>query len=345
MSKLIITNILSYFPNIKLSYENITHNKVHRSDYIVAIPEGTKCFIWFTFYNHQKVCFLMELNDIKQIINIHNIHVDCSNDLFKGRGTIFYGTNFYLEKEFFSIEDIFYYKGIECKNLCWGEKLVKINTLFKNDLNKTSFFDKKELTKTIYFGLPFMSKTNEDLENKIKNSQYKIASIQFKLFSKVNNFLFMDYNNYVNDNKKRQTNVLNNNTKNNNTKNNNTKNNNTNTNTNIHKKYIKETVFLVRPDIQDDIYFLYFLNNELKEEQHSIAHIPDYKTSVMMNSIFRNIKENTNLDLLEESDDEEEFEDDRIDKFVHLNKSYKMVCQFNNKFKKWIPLRVANENA
>jgi hypothetical protein len=64
-----------------------------------------------------------------------------------------------------------------------------------------------------------------------------------------------------------------------------------------------------------------------------------------MNSIFRNIKENTNLDLLEESDDEEEFEDDRIDKFVHLNKSYKMVCQFNNKFKKWIPLRVANENA
>lgn len=324
MSKLNNKSILSSFPNIKLSYENITHNKVHRADYIVAIPEGKKCFIWFTYYNNEKVCFLMELNDTKQITNIHNIDVECSYDLFKGRGTIFYGTNFYLEKEFFSIEDIFYYKGIECKYICWGDKLVKINTLFKNDLNKTSFFDKKESTKTIYFGLPFMSKTNEDLENKIENSKFKIESIQFKLFSKVNNYLFMDYKNYVKDNKKRQINVLNNNT---------------------NKKHIRETVFLVRPDIQDDIYFLYCLNNEMKEEHHSIAHIPDYKTSVMMNALFRNIKENTNLDLLEESDDEEEFEDDRIDKFVHLNNSYKMVCQFNNKFKKWVPLRVANENA
>ena len=37
-----------------------------------------------------------------------------------------------------------------------------------------------------------------------------------------------------------------------------------------------------------------------------IAYIPDYKTSVFMNSLFRNIKENINLDYLEESDDEEE---------------------------------------
>ena len=36
--------ILSDFPNIKLSYENITHKKVFNPDYIVAIPEGKKCF-------------------------------------------------------------------------------------------------------------------------------------------------------------------------------------------------------------------------------------------------------------------------------------------------------------
>jgi hypothetical protein len=283
----------------------------------------------------------MELNNIKQIINIHSIHVDCSNDLFKGRGTIFYGTNFYLEKEFFAIEDIFYCKGVECKNICWGDKLAKINILFKNDLNKTSFFDKKEATKTIYFGLPFMSKTNEELEKKIKNSQFKIESIQFKLFNKVNSYLFMNYTNYVKAknsiDKNSYEKILNNNINNNNINNNNINNNN--------KKYIKEAVFLVRPDIQDDIYFLYCLNNQNTEEQHSIAHIPDYKTSVMMNTLFRNIKENNNLDLLEESDDEEEFEDDRIDKFVHLNKSQKMVCQFNNKFKKWVPMSVAVENA
>ena len=37
-----------------------------------------------------------------------------------------------------------------------------------------------------------------------------------------------------------------------------------------------------------------------------------------MNSLFRNIKENGNLDLLEESDDEEEFENIALDKFVYL---------------------------
>ena len=39
-----------------------------------------------------------------------------------------------------------------------------------------------------------------------------------------------------------------------------------------------------------------------------------------MNSLFRNIKENRNLDLLEESDDEEEFENTSLDKFVDLDK-------------------------
>ena len=65
----------------------------------------------------------------------------------------------------------------------------------------------------------------------------------------------------------------------------------------------------------------------------------------MMNKLFRIIKENQNLDALEESDDEEEFENDNLDKFVHLNKSYKMVCQFNYKFKKWVPIKLSNQEA
>jgi hypothetical protein len=64
-----------------------------------------------------------------------------------------------------------------------------------------------------------------------------------------------------------------------------------------------------------------------------------------MNKLFRNIKENDNLDALEESDDEDEFEDDRADKFVYLDKSYKMYCVYNNKFKKWVPNKIAHENA
>jgi hypothetical protein len=60
-----------------------------------------------------------------------------------------------------------------------------------------------------------------------------------------------------------------------------------------------------------------------------------------MNKLFRNIKENQNLDALEESDDEEEFENEREDKFVFLERSFKMNCQYNSKFKKWVPLSLA----
>ena len=91
---------------------------------------------------------------------------------------------------------------------------------------------------------------------------------------------------------------------------------------------------------KDDIYYLYSLNGDKKEEQFGIAHIPDYNTSSMMNKLFRIIKENDNLDALEESDDEEEFENEKVDKFVKLDTSHKMVCQYNYKFKKWTPIRL-----
>ena len=54
--------ILSNFPSIKLSYENITHNKVFNAEITIAIPEGTKCFAWFTHYKNKNVCLIMELN-------------------------------------------------------------------------------------------------------------------------------------------------------------------------------------------------------------------------------------------------------------------------------------------
>jgi hypothetical protein len=108
------------------------------------------------------------------------------------------------------------------------------------------------------------------------------------------------------------------------------------------QRYIKqqltyERIFRIMADIQNDIYHLYEPSNKTLV---GTAYIPDYKTSVMMNQLFRNIKENNNLDSLEESDSEEEFESDRPDKFVYLDREYTMECMYNNKFKKWVPLRL-----
>jgi hypothetical protein len=340
--------MLREFPNIKLSYENIIYKKVSNQDYIVAIPEGKKCFAWFTFIHDKPNCLLMELTDRKQIVDIKIISTCFSPEL--SYGTILYGTLFYANgNNFFSMEDIFSYKGVNLERMNWGEKLVKLNTLLKKDIKQISY--NKSF---IVFGLPLMCKTIDELNKKIENEniKYKISSVQFKLFNRVNSHLFMTFKNYSEvkpfeleeklANKERSVIIQQQEQEQKQQQNNQTQDGNK---TLFKKQTKKEQVFLVRPDIQDDIYYLFCLNKQLKEEQYGFAHIPDYNTSVMMNKLFRVIKENQNLDALEESDDEEEFENEDIHKFVHLNKSYNMVCVFNYKFKKWVPIKLANKEA
>jgi len=319
-------SILLDFPNIKLSYENIVYKKVSQSDNIIAIPEGKKCFAWFTTFKEQNICLIMELSGNKQICDIKITNACFSNEL--AYGTIVYGTVFYHEfNRFFSIEDIFFYRGNDISRENWGNKLIKIYKMFTSYLNQLSY--NKHY---IVFGLPLIVQNNNELHEVLKNIKYKIDTIQFRLYNKSNSFLFMKYDDYLNEKKeyikpiqkvepiikKAEPTIKK-----------------TEPNRNS-----KENIFLIRPDIQDDIYYLYSLNSDKKEEPIGIAHIPDYNTSSMMNKLFRIIKENDNLDALEESDDEEEFENDRVDKFVKLDTCHKMVCQYNYKFKKWVPIRL-----
>ena len=92
--------------------------------------------------------------------------------------------------------------------------------------------------------------------------------------------------------------------------------------------------------MQSDIYYLAHPHSLYAPE---VAYIPNYKTSVYMNSLFRHVKENHNLDAMEESDDEADFADTRPDKYVDLNKQLAMECVYYRKFKRWIPLRVATQ--
>ena len=99
--------------------------------------------------------------------------------------------------------------------------------------------------------------------------------------------------------------------------------------------------FSIKADFQDDIYNIYLKNENYI---YDILLIDSYKTSVFMNSLFRNIKENKNLDLLEESDSETEFENIDHNKYVNFNKKYVIKCKYNSKFKKWIPIELSNES-
>jgi len=99
--------------------------------------------------------------------------------------------------------------------------------------------------------------------------------------------------------------------------------------------------FKVIPCINNDIYSL-FINNNNNDEYFNLALIDSYKTSIFMNKLFRKIIENTNLDKIEESEDEEEFENINNDKYVNLNLSYNILCNYNYGFKKWIPIKISN---
>jgi hypothetical protein len=91
---------------------------------------------------------------------------------------------------------------------------------------------------------------------------------------------------------------------------------------------------VICPDAQNDIYYVLRSPDEPITANTMIAHIPNYKTSVMMNALFRNIKENRNLDALEESDDEDEAHTPLVD----LNKRVRMSCTFSARFKRWQPV-------
>ena len=103
----------------------------------------------------------------------------------------------------------------------------------------------------------------------------------------------------------------------------------------IKQNVVREAIFKVRADIKDDIYHLHYTGD--KGEPLTAA-VPSYKRSVSLNSIFRNIKENKNLDTLEESDDETEFEDIREDRHVDLKKIVLMRCIYHKRFQKWEPV-------
>ena len=301
-----IISILSDFPKFELSYEIMTHKKVYNSDIVIAIPEGKKYFAWFTSYKKDNVCFIMETTDDKRISNIQ-ICLTSFNDSL-ALGTIFYGTIFdYQNKnKCFSIEDIYYYKGKSYSNSPFIEKMKLFERILTKDISQTALTNKY-----LIFGLPLMKQDFNLLLKETELLPYKVKQINFRCFND-KKVQFVKYFRPV-------------------------------ANRDVNFNKVTNVIFKITPDIQNDIYNLFIYKNG-KEEFYDIAFIPDYKTSVMMNRLFRNIKENENLDALEESDTEEEFESEREDKYVFLDRSFKMNCEFNSKFKKWYPVSIASKS-
>ena len=356
-----IDSILSDFPKFELSYETMTHKKVFNHNVILAIPEGNKCFAWFTTYKDDNVCFILDISENNKIKNI-SIGLTSFNDklTFGGYGSIFYGTTFkYNGVTCFCIEDMYYYKGNNYSNKSFVSRLNTLKIILQNDLSQ------KALTNNyIIFGLPLMNPELLTLLKEIDLLPYKISQLKYRWFE-TKKIMCSDYYKpgprygiksdirpdiTESNNKYKNANQLNANQLNANqidvkeidgkqpdAKFKDKINDKINER---HAKQLSNAIFKITPDIQSDIYNL-FVYKDGKEEFYDYAFIQDYETSVLMNKLFRNIKENDNLDALEESDDEDDFENNKIDKYVYLDRSAIMNCKYNYKFKKWMPISLA----
>ena len=353
--------LLKQFPKIKFSYELKSYKKVYTTNttnndtdnvYLI-IPKGKKYFVWFK----NDECLFLELDSDRQVISVTSKK---TSRIFPN-DTIFYGTQFYYRNNttgnsivsyYFTIENIHYYNGI---NVDASQTVFEKLKILHLALSTVSL----ERTFQVEFGLPYIDTSFDRISN-IKPF-YSAYCIQKKnLKNEYQNIFYPDLKSssaLVAPNVPTPIAVAPTNTIPTNTIPTNTIPTNTiPTNTIIDKGYRnvynngnkcnghKYKIFIVSADIQNDVYHLTDptggpdSKQQLETDDKLVASIPDYKTSVMMNSLFRKIKENKSLDALEESDDEDEFENTNIDKFVDLSKKIKMKCVFNHKFKKWTPI-------
>ena len=314
--------ILSDFPEIKLSYETQVHKKVYDAHVVLAIPDGTRHYAWFTTHGNENICWLLELTHNNKIIDVKQCISSFSDHLCYG--TVLYGTMFqHLSNPCFSVEDMFFYKGKDLREYNYLQKMELMKEMFSKEMSMTTLTPKQ-----VVFGLPFMDTNFSNVLTSIETLAYKSSFIQFRYLEgpKTNEYYIMNYikprTQYI------EKNFLETNQSN-------------KSNKNKPMRKINKAIFKVVPEIQNDIYNLYTMENG-SFVFYDIAYIPTYVTSVMMNKLFRNIKENQNLDALEESDSEDEFENNNADKHVFLDRTFIMNCEFNYKFKKWAPVKVAD---
>lgn len=354
-----IQQLMKRIPSFELSYETIAHKKVFPNyDIAIAIPNGKKYGAWFSFENDSDVCYLMDYSR-NQKINKVNIVQTTEFNRELCLGTILYGTivtlNNNIQQQFFIIEDIFHYKGIALKGMLLNEKLGYIEKVLENiAYSQPASINPSE--PIVIFTLPFIwgiqSTIEENIiaefENQKKNIAYNAHHIQIRKLNDISPHINIPLNNILSKiGRDKHPQSLP-------TPLSSTISSSTNANAQsileIPRKqlamayskpqYKEMTVFQVMADLQYDIYHLYAFGKNNGHVYYGVAGIPTLKTSVYMNNLFRNIRENKNLDYIEESDDEDDFENIDQDKYVDLNKKIVIECVFHNKFKKWVPVHV-----
>ena len=324
-----LMDILKKYPKFEISYETVSQKgDLSKYEVCIAVPIGKKVFIWNIYNDKNDIVYLLESNKNKQVYKATVLQEEEKIPLCQN--TLLYGTLIESEQPndptYFTIEDIYYYNNIYLKSVPFKNKLH----FMKEYINKMGIINNS----FIYYTMPYIwsfkySNNLKELpfviDNEIQsNIGYTVHHLQYRSLNSIVPYINVQINRKININ-----NVPNQ----------------INTSyfipkyTNDYNKpqYRYNAYFKVKADYQNDIYHLYAYGKK-SLVYYGILFVPDYNTSVNMNNIFRNIKENKNIDYIEESEDEEEFQNVSMNKYVDTNKIVVLECKFNRKFKKWYPV-------
>ena len=357
-------HILRRFPTneAKLAYETTvpTTKQISKTDYDIcfAIPYGKKAFLWHTFDGDRKVAVLIEMNRENAFGSVSFLSFISSDRRSEGSdqenqknvdfelGTIVSGVIYEEEgeehKKVFVVDDIHMYRGHQITRKTFRDKSGYLFDFLQNQRYALPIV------------LPVFWNTNVDHDSSnllmdrvipytVRHYQYRSSSrilphLCMSVIKKPGSGLipgiavtrpppsFLEVENQL---IKRRFQM--------------------NWRFDFSKPAYKKTAyFYVRADTMFDVYFLGSMNMNMDTgmQENTIVYcqnalVQNYKTSVFLNGIFRNIRENANIDAIEESDDESDFEDVRENKYVDLEKEVVMECAFHYKFRKWMPFRVA----
>jgi len=312
--------LLSRLPKIEPCYEKTDTSVPENYTLRVSISVGKKYYIRLHYDESGDAAFFMELNKEKKVsVVVRHGSSDDTNMLPFSKGTAMYGTMYEHPsgRPVFLIEDLYYYCGLCVAKESFARKLRRM----------AHIVEKIGSVFPTWIRLPQITMAAADTTIQ---SGYTEHHCQYRMTDTL-----APYVNIVKDDgivvpeltaceRPLQCDFS-------------------------RPQFKQATVFLVKVATQFDIYNLYCIDGNTKTKREvfcGVAGIQTYKTSVLLNTLFRKIRANQNLDAIEESDDEETFEDMRDTKWiVNPENVVKMVCEFNAKMRKWIPVRVADETA
>lgn len=322
-----MNTMMEKFPSksIRISYGKKLHKKsdVPIQAIHVIVPKGMKMYAWFTSYRGKPVCALIETDRRGVPSKIKIRPAIFEPDL--SYGTILYGTMVRStagKHHYLVCDNIFQYKGVDMAHTSYTKKIATIQKLLFEDVSSKVYSHN-----FMSFATPCMFSGFADAMYTMKNSSLMAYSPYCIQVWKTNNsqpFGMVHATSAV-DFDMQDTGVGGTTGR-------------LGVNPILSKLAVNRAESITRANLlvtceaEQDTYSYHDVRTNTRKH----LCVPTFKDSVALNAIFRNYKENVNLDTLEESDEEDEFEDISDTKYSNVGMEKNVTCEYNKNLSGWV---------